>query len=75
MSWTEGNATLAVHTVLVLADDFIFFLVVAVGFVCTLVNANLAAYATLLVSLHQVLGKNVSFHNYLLAPMAVSKAS
>jgi hypothetical protein len=56
VGWAEGYASLTVNTVLFLTADNVGFFIVEVGVVGALVNANFAAYATLLVSFNEVFG-------------------
>jgi hypothetical protein len=62
MGWTEGYTALAVNAVFIFAADCVGFCIVAVGFVCALVNAYFAAYAAVLVTFNKVFWDYVSFH-------------
>ncbi len=50
VGWAEGYASLAVDTVLFFTADYVGFLIVEMGIVGALINANFTAYTTLLVS-------------------------
>jgi hypothetical protein len=62
MCWAKGYAALAVNAILIFTADGVGFCIVAVGFVCTLINAYFATYATVLVTFNKVFRDYVSFH-------------
>ncbi len=58
----ESYASLAVDAVFVFADDGVGFRVVAVGFICALVDADFASDAFVVVAFNEVFGVDVAFH-------------
>ena len=62
LSWTEGDASLTVHAVLVSAVQDVIFLIVVVSVIAALVHADFAADTAILISCHNKLGRHVTFH-------------